>query len=66
MGSRGREDTWQVQPRVPEQEKKASKPPVGVVVVEETLRLTGELFGETHRVLECTQTHPPEISTRMA
>ena len=25
----------------------------------ETLSLTGEFFGETHRVLECTQNHPP-------
>ena len=24
----------------------------------ETLSLTGEFFGETHRVLECTQAHP--------
>ena len=42
---------------------KASKPltekPVGVEVVGETPSLTGEFIGEIHRVLECTQTHPP-------
>ena len=31
---------------------------VGVVVVGETTCHTGEFFAETHRVLECTQTHP--------
>ena len=31
----------------------------GGVLVGETPRLTGELIEETHRVLECTQTHPP-------
>ena len=35
------------------------KKPVGVVVVEETPSLTGEFVGGTHRVLECTQAHPP-------
>ena len=35
------------------------KTPVGVAAVGETPRLTGELAGETHRVLERTQTHPP-------
>ena len=30
-----------------------------VVVVGETPSLTGEFIGETNRVLECTQTHPP-------
>ena len=29
---------------------------MGVVVVGETPSLTGESFGEAHRVLECTQT----------
>ena len=29
-----------------------------VVAVGETASLTGEFIGETHRVLECTQTHP--------
>ena len=29
------------------------------VAVEETPSLTGEFVGESHRVLECTQTHPP-------
>ena len=29
------------------------------MVVGETPRLTREFIGETHRVLECTQTHPP-------
>ena len=42
---------------------KASKPltenPVGVAVAGKTHSLTGEVIGETHRVLECTQTHPP-------
>ena len=33
--------------------------PVGVAVVGETPSLTGEFVGETHEVLECTQTHPP-------
>ena len=32
---------------------------MGVVVVAETLSLTGEFVGETHSVLENTQTHPP-------
>ena len=33
---------------------------MGVEVAEgETPILTGEFIGETHRVLECTQTHPP-------
>ena len=36
------------------------KTPVGVeAAVGETPSLTGEFIGETHRVLECTQTHPP-------
>ena len=30
-----------------------------VKAVGETPSLTGEFIGETHRVLECTQTHPP-------
>ena len=35
------------------------KAPVGVeVAVGETPSLTGEVVGETHRVLEHTQTHP--------
>ena len=33
--------------------------PVGVEAARETLSLTGEFVGETHRVLECTQAHPP-------
>ena len=33
--------------------------PVGVAVVGETPSLTGESAGETHGVVECTQTHPP-------
>ena len=32
---------------------------VGVEVEGETIRLTGEFVGETYKVLECTQTHPP-------
>ena len=56
----GRQTT---QPRVPEQGNKASKPlaikTVGVTVVGETPSLTGGFTGETHRVLEHTQTHPP-------
>ena len=32
---------------------------MGVVVEVETPSLTGEFIGETHRVLEATQTHPP-------
>ena len=32
---------------------------MGVALVGETPSLTGEFVGETHRVLECTQTHPP-------
>ena len=35
------------------------KTPVGVEAAGETSSLTGELIGETHRVLEHTQTHPP-------
>ena len=34
--------------------------------VGETPRLTGEFIGETHMVLELTQTHRPGISTRRA
>ena len=34
--------------------------PVGVVVVGETPSLTRDVVGETHRVLECTQTHLPK------
>ena len=52
-----------MQPRVTAWENKASKllteKPVGVVVVGETPTLTREFIGETHRVLEHTQTHPP-------
>ena len=33
--------------------------PVGIAAVGETPSLTGEFIGETHRVLEGTQTHPP-------
>ena len=51
-----------VQPRVPPQGTKASKlvteKTYGVNVAEETLILTGEFVGETHRVLEDTQIHP--------
>ena len=36
------------------------KIPVGVEVAGETPSLTGEFIGETHRVLECTHTHPPK------
>ena len=32
---------------------------MGVEAVGETPCITGELIGETHRGLECTQTHPP-------
>ena len=52
------------QPRVPVQGNRASnaqteKKPVGVeAAAGETLSLTGELVGETHRVLEGTQAHP--------
>ena len=57
-----------VQPRVPAQGNKASKlltgKSVGVVVVGETPSLTGEFIGETHRVLECTQTYTLGSSTR--
>ena len=36
------------------------KTPMGVeVAAGETPSFTGEFAGETHRVLECTQTHPP-------
>ena len=52
------------QPRVPAQETKASKlfwlkKPVGIAAVRKTPSLTGVFIGETHRVLERTQTHPP-------
>ena len=40
--------------------------PVGVEVAGETPSLRREFVGETHRALECTQTHPPRISTRRA
>ena len=52
-----------VQPRVPLWGNKASKPltkkPVGVEVAGETPSLTREFVGETDRVLEHTQNHPP-------
>ena len=31
---------------------------MGVSAVGETPKITGKFIGETHRVLECTQTHP--------
>ena len=50
------------QPRVPAWEIKPHnlrrKKPVTVDVAEEAPSLTGEFVGETHRVLECPQTHP--------
>ena len=50
-------------PRAPVKGNKASnhrlKAPVGIVAVGETPSLIGEFVGETHRVPECTQTHPP-------
>ena len=53
-----------MQPRVLVQGNKVSnlrlKTPVGIeVAAVETPNLTGESVGETHRVLECTQAHPP-------
>ena len=53
-----------MQPRFPAQGNKASnlrlKTPVGIeVVAGETPSLTGQFLGETHRVLDCTQAHPP-------
>ena len=33
---------------------------VGVAEAGETPSLTGEVSGDTHRILECAQTHPPE------
>ena len=49
--------------RVPAQGNKASKPltekPMGVEAAGETPSLAGELIGETHRVLEHLQNHPP-------
>ena len=35
------------------------KKPVWSAAARGTPSLTGEFFGETHRVLECTQNHPP-------
>ena len=47
------------QPSVPVG-KYSLKTPVGVeAAVGETPSLTGEFVGETHRVLECAQAHPP-------
>ena len=51
------------QPRVIQKRKPQKlwlQKPVGVAVAGETPSLTGECIGETHRVLECTQTHPPK------
>ena len=49
--------------RVPVWEKKSSKPLAikagGGAVATKTPSLIGEFVAETHRVLECTQTHPP-------
>ena len=48
------------QPRIPAQENKASKLlAVGVLAAGTTPTLTGDFPGETYRVLEHTQTHPP-------
>ena len=51
------------QPRVPAWGNKASKPQiesvVSVVSLGDTPNLTGEFIGETHRILEHTQTHLP-------
>ena len=51
------------QPRVPGLGNIASKPltekPVGVDAAGETPRLTGEVVGETHSILECKQNHSP-------
>ena len=51
-------------------EIKHSKPltekPVGIEAVGEIPSLIGELVGETHRVLDCTQNQPPGVSTRRA
>ena len=51
------------QPRVPVWEKKTSKAltvkPMGVAAVGKTPSPTGEFIGETHRVLEHTENHPP-------
>ena len=63
-------EVLRLQPWVLSQGNKASKPltvtPVGVAVVGETPSLTGEFIGETHRVLEHTQTTHLGISTRRA
>ena len=52
-----------MQLRVPVWETKASKPldvkTCGSWSSRETTNLTGEFVGETHRVLEGTQSHPP-------
>ena len=32
---------------------------MGVALAGETASLTDKSFGEAHRILECTQTHPP-------
>ena len=67
-GTTGEGARQTAQPRVPLQGNKASKPlaikPVRVVVAGGTPSLTGEFVGETQRVLECTQTTHPRISTR--
>ena len=51
------------QPRVPVRLNKASKPLTVNTLVEaaagETPSLIGQFIGETYRVLECTQAHPP-------
>ena len=48
-----------MEPRVPAQGNKASKPVEVVALVGEIPSLTREFVGETHRVPECTQTYPP-------
>ena len=51
-----------VQPRVPGEIKPQNlqlKKPVRVEAAGETPSLTGEFVGETHRILECAQNHPP-------
>ena len=58
-GERDRPCNPEFQPREIKPQNLWLKKPVGVAAVGETPSLTGEFVGETHRVLECTQTHPP-------
>ena len=64
-GTTGEQDRWhnpwfqdgKIKPQILWLQK-----PVGIMVAGETPSLIEEFLGETYRVLECTQNHPPRES----